>query len=191
MFTGINGTFEDNDFHGSAIANTYGTVGVGTCIQPVSIARNTFNNCASALVFQANAGADCVDEDAVFGDITANTEDIAFVAGCYPDYCFVSPDGSLVYSDDLLMTMTVGGSVRFVDYDGTSTDDRALYSLARTQRTNAALSDTTVHTAGGSAIRFEPISAGERFEWSFDVPTGNIQGRMMAVAVRCKINAAG
>lgn len=191
MYTGINGTFEDNDFHGSAIANTYGTVGVGTCIQPASIARNTFNNCTCALAFWANANSGCVDEASVFGDITANTEDIAFVAGCYPDYCFVSPDGSLVYSDDLLMTMTVGGSVRFVDYDGTSTDDRALYSLARTQRTNAALSDTTVHTAGGSAIRFEPISAGERFEWSFDVPTGNIQGRMMAVAVWCKINAAG
>jgi hypothetical protein len=85
--------------------------------------------------------------------------------------------------------MVVGGRIGFVDYNDTSTDDRNIYAYGKTQRTNAALTDTTVHTAGGSAIRFEPTYSAEAFQYSFDTPTGNIQNKTMAVAVWCKINS--
>jgi hypothetical protein len=36
----------------------------------------------------------------------------------------------------------------------------------------------------------EPLSSVEKFEWDFDIPTGNIKDKSMAVAVWCKINSA-
>lgn len=189
--TGADMVFVDNSFWGTGNSEANGgAVGVGACISPRNISGNTYDNCACAMSFGPYASVGCIDHDAEFGSETANTLDLGYIGGCYPDYTFVSPTGSLVYSDDTLADMTVGGRVRIQDWDDTSTDDRVLYSTGKTQRTNAALPDATVHTAGGSAIRFEPTAEGVRFNFVFDVPTGNILGKTMAVAVWCKLNHA-
>jgi hypothetical protein len=103
---------------------------------------------------------------------------------------FKSNTGNLVISETNLPDVVEGGRVAFADFNDTATDDRTLAPLGKTQRTNAALTDTTVHTAGGSALRFEPLSAAVPFTWSFDVPTGVIQGLTMTVAVWCKLGSA-
>lgn len=52
------------------------------------------------------------------------------------------------------------------------------------------LTDTTCHTAGGLALRFEPTSSTIPLKWEFSIPTGNIQNKTMMVGIWCKINSA-
>lgn len=193
---GTESQFTDNYVWGSAqdenvdSPSTGGAVGVGQLINPIEVARNHYDNCLCAVVFYPNTQRNAVDVDSEFGAEAANTVDIGFDSGCMPSYTFDSPTGALTLSEGNVPDMVEGFSVGFADYDDTATDDRRIYTLGKTQRTNAALADTTVHTAGGSAMRFEPTTAGETFEWAFDVPTGNIQTKTMVIAIWCKLNNA-
>ena len=50
------------------------------------------------------------------------------------------------------------------------------------------LDDTTVRTAGGSAMRFNPYSSTIPMHWEQNIPTGNIQNKTMTVSLWLKIN---
>jgi hypothetical protein len=190
-YTGVNSIIKDNVFWGSASneANT-GAVLVCAMTNPLEISGNRFDFNTCAMVFGAYTTVGCIDVDAEFGTDYANTTDIGFAVGPFPDYVFDSPNGSLVISEINVGEMIVGGRVGFKDFDGTAMDDRDIYTLAKVQRTNAALPDTTVRTAGGSAMRFEPTSSDDRFEFTYDVPTGDLTGHTMAMAIWVKINSA-
>jgi hypothetical protein len=58
------------------------------------------------------------------------------------------------------------------------------------QRTGSGLSDTTVHTAGGTAMRLESTSSTNNLQFQFKVPTGNIQNRTMTMSIWVKMNSA-
>ncbi|MDD5707166.1 MAG: hypothetical protein PHR35_14680 [Kiritimatiellae bacterium] len=190
-FTGVNSVFKDNYFWGSGnTEDNLGAVIVGALTNPLEISNNHFDNNTCALVFGAYTSVKAIDEGSAFGSEYANTTDIGFAIGCFPDYVFNAPDGSLVISEVNVGEMIVGGRVGFVDFDGVATDDRDIYTLAKIQRTNASLPDSTVRTAGGSAMRIEPTSADSRFEFTYDVPTGDLTGHTMAMAIWCKINSA-
>lgn len=86
--------------------------------------------------------------------------------------------------------LLVGSFVKFDTYDRTTLDHKTYQPNGKTQSTGSGLADTTVHTAGGYAIRFEPLSSTSNLEWEFTIPTGNIQNATMTVAVWCKIASA-
>ena len=50
------------------------------------------------------------------------------------------------------------------------------------------LADTTVRTAGGFAMRFEPTYSPNLMHWEQNIPTGNIQSKTMTVSLWVKIN---
>lgn len=184
--TGINGIFKNNYYWGSATVYTSGgAVYLGSCINPTEISGNHYDYNVCAFSISALTNVKCIDTDSVFGSEYANTLDIAWsAAGTFPDYIFKSPTGDLVLEETYQPDMVIGGRLGFTDFNDTASDDRMIYTLGKTQRVS-----TPVHTAGGSAWRFEPLSGAERFEFSFDVPTGNIQNKTMTVAVWCKLES--
>jgi hypothetical protein len=58
------------------------------------------------------------------------------------------------------------------------------------QRTHSTLPDTTVRTAGGSAMRFTPTSSTDSMYWEQIIPTGNIQTKTMTITCWVYINNA-
>jgi len=81
--------------------------------------------------------------------------------------------------------------IKFDTYNQTANDHRVYWKYGMTQSTGDSLTDTTVHTSGTGkfAIRFAPSSSTSNLDWSFTVPTGNIQNKTMTVTVWVKINS--
>lgn len=86
--------------------------------------------------------------------------------------------------------MTVGSKIGFATPNATANTHFYYQRQGTISSTGTGLSDTTVHTAGGFGVRFEPIVALNPLTWIQNVPTGNIQNRTMNIAVWCKINSA-
>ena len=75
-------------------------------------------------------------------------------------------------------------------YGTTANNHISWWNYGKLQSTGTGLTDTTVHTAGGFALRFEPLSSATNHTWTFDIPTGNIQNETKTIAVWVKINSA-
>lgn len=86
---------------------------------------------------------------------------------------------------------TIDGSYfRIQNFDNTQNDCRGYLTYGNQFSTGTGLIDTTCKTAGGYALRFQSTSSVNRLEWTFTIPTGNIQNKTMMVGVWCKINSA-
>ncbi len=169
-------------------AATFGNGGafsVGTLINPIRISNNKAENCVNGLVFSANVTSNTIDDQMEFKDCVL---DVGLILGAYPRYAF----SNIILSDALTITnpygvVIDGAIIGFTNYDSTPNDDFSLHSTGTIQRTTTGLADTTVRTTGGSAFRFEPVAAGDSFEYSFEIPTGNIQSKVMTLNVWVKI----
>lgn len=78
----------------------------------------------------------------------------------------------------------------FQNYDLTTSDDRFYMPYGEIQRTKAGLSDTTVRTSGGSAMRFMPTSSTNLIHWEQTIPTGDITSKTMTITCWVYINNA-
>jgi len=186
--SGVNHICKNNSFFGIATPLTsFGTMSINSCVSPTEISGNKFDNCLCAIAV-GPLSVNAIDENCIFGSEVANTVDIGWaISGTLPNYTFKNPTGSLVFDETELTSMLPGGCLKFTDYNGAFTDDKVIYNFGKIQRTNSSLTDTTVRTAGGSALRFEPLTSTDEFVFSFDVPTGNIQNKVMTIAIWCKI----
>lgn len=128
----------------------------------------------------------------VFGQEVANTNTIAMHVGYLQQPLFTNcvVNDTNPVKNDTIATNLAGSSVRFQTFNQTTNDHRTWQLYGKTQSTGTSLVDTTVHTAGGFAIRFLPNSSTSNQTWTFDIPTGNIQTKTMMVGVWCKINSA-
>jgi hypothetical protein len=210
--SGNGNTVSEIVYSGGRISTTaYNDVffcGAGNTISDVFIFANSFrvlslmltNSTLSGLVVNG-AGmaniclANCVNAELVNPSIgetlAAGTAEIEFIADTLNQAYLTSPNfgsfASLVMSTDLAVS---GSFIRIQDYQDTFNDNRGYETSGNTQSTGTGLDDTTVKTAGGYALRLEPISGDTRIEWTQLVPTGNIQGKTMVVGIWCKINSA-
>jgi len=100
---------------------------------------------------------------------------------------------SYVGSSNLVATgyldMIPGSKLNFSNMNGIN-DDFDYNTLGTFQKTGAGLTDTTVHTAGGYALRIHPEDITTPTYWEQDVPTGDIQNKAMSVVVWGKLNSA-
>jgi hypothetical protein len=168
----------------------YGAVSYGNLLNPTSISGNVYNENYCAIMFHIGTTVGMVDSNAVFGNVLANTKDIAIKPGVYIDAEMVNPTGITTTDYAFQSILLTGSNLKYTSYNGTANDDRGVLQYGNFQKTGTGLSDTTAHTAGGFAMRFEPNSSTSNLAWSFKVPTGNIQNRTMAVSVWCNINNA-
>jgi len=83
-----------------------------------------------------------------------------------------------------------GSQIRFQNYDQTANSDFTHMPYGKIYRTGTGLADTTVRTAGGFAMRFEPTYSPNLMHWEQNVPTGNIQNKTMTVSLWVKLNNA-
>jgi hypothetical protein len=89
------------------------------------------------------------------------------------------------------MTQSVDGSmIGIQNYDLTTNDDQCWMTYGVIQRTGTGLSDTTVRTSGGYAMRFTPTSSTYLMHWEQTIPTGDIDTKTMTISVWVYINNA-
>lgn len=199
---------EDNWFWGMANSASAGGIGGAVnwngAINPISVARNSYNNCTNAICFGGNT-IGVVDTDSIFGNVTANTDDVIIETdGIYVDYEFVSPTGLIDFLLTNLNLTTPGTHIKITDNNDTANYDLGYLKYGYYVRTGFALTDTTVRTSGATfgaasagkfALRLEPTSSVNPLNWpnlvrERAVPTGNIQNQAMTVLVWVKMNNA-
>jgi len=129
-------------------------------------------------------------EDCEFGQITTNTYDVGVETGIYARIHFKNCLGNLLVDNTVVpLTETEVGTRISVETDNqTANVDYNRYATGNIYRTGTGLSDTTVRTVGGYAMRFEPKLTGTNLEWTQNIPTGDIIGKPMTVGVWMKIN---
>lgn len=191
--SGINLVHTNNSYWGGGDQvswGDYGAVNYGNLINPTSVSGNVYNENYSAVMFFTGATVGLVDSNAVFGNITANTKDITIKPGVYIDAEMVNPTGITTVDYTFQSILLTGSNLKYTSYNGTANDDRGVLQYGYFQKTGTGLSDTTVHTAGGFAMRFQPTSSTSNLTWTFKVPTGNIQNRTMMVGVWVNVSSA-
>lgn len=107
----------------------------------------------------------------------------------YANFVIDNPNIGTSITPTLNDTEGVDGSqIRFQNYDQTANVDFTHMPYGKIYRTGTGLADTTVRTAGGFAMRFEPTYSPNLMHWEQNVPTGNIQSKTMTVSLWVKIN---
>lgn len=192
VLNGINCEHYNNYYWGTTASSqtNAGAVQVGQYISPLRVGNNTYENNSVAISFGPNVGKGCVDVDSIFGQETANTSDLHFTPGGLPDYVLKSPTGELTKDVTYLPDTIPGTRVSIESNDGLDKHDETSYTFLDVHRTHSTLSDTVVHTAGGSAVRFTPLSASgtDLGEWIEIIPTGDISNKTMVFGVWVCIN---
>ncbi len=195
---GIQTIFKNNSFFGHNYSFgeiKYGAVTFTTLINPIDISGNVFNNCKPAIeLYSGGTTIKALVKNNVFGNIVANAVDIFVDNYSYIDFEFYNTSGLTTFSNLSagLSSSVPGSKLAFSSYNGSVNDHRNYLTYGNIVSTGDGLADTTVHTSGTGkfAVRFESTSSENPLEWSFTVPTGNIQNKTMTVAVWCKINSA-
>ena len=168
----------------------YAAVNYGNILNPTSITGNVYNENYSAIMFYIGATVGFTETNAVFGNVTANTKEVSIKPGVYIDAEMVNPTGITNVDYAFQSILLSGSNLKYTTYNGTANDDRGVLQYGNFQKTGTGLTDTTVHTSGGFAMRFQPTSSTNLLAWSFKIPTGNIQNRSMTVALWVNINNA-
>lgn len=187
---GTNSSITNSSFWGqnSVSYNTYGTLMVQSPVN-FTASGNKIDACQYGYVFYAGASINCKSVNDEFGQTTANLYDIGINAAALIDFTFQSPVGTPTIDITELADTVLGSQVRFVDNSGITNNDSDILTYGKFQRCGTGLSDTTVRTAGGYSLRFEPLSSTERLEWNFNIPTGNIQNQSTIIGLWVKINS--
>ena len=87
-------------------------------------------------------------------------------------------------------TQLVDGSRIGVTGNNASNNAFSYMPYGNITKTGTSLADTTVRTAGGFAMRFEPANSNFKMHWEQNIPTGNIQNKTMTVSLWVKLNNA-
>lgn len=182
-------SFYGNKFISSATGLALGTVGN---LINWDVHDNAYYACTTAIEVAFTLGCTLTDE--IVGDATLPcTTAVKVSAGGYiNDTVITNLTGSWTTGYTVAAGLTAGTEVRFADFNGANVDF-TVKEYGYLYRVGSGLTDTTVRTSAANkfAIRFESISSVNALTWQFPVPTGDITGRTMTIAVWCKIaNAA-
>jgi hypothetical protein len=163
-------------------------VAVGQFVNPVKLQNNTYSKCTYGLNFLANVTVNCVESDSIF---SSNTYDVGFADSALISYVLNSPTGTLTFDETYLADTVVGTRLSVQSENDTTDIDYTINTFGKLVKTGTGLADTTCRTAGGFALRMEPLSGTEQATFStVGQPTGNIQNKTMSINVWVKINNA-
>lgn len=151
----------------------------------------SFDGAASIGIWVPATAIDVLFDDCDFGQDVANASD--FPSPAHLLRILVKRSSTFTVSGGNLATAVAGSYIKGHLFNRTANDHRSWWKYGLMQSVGDGLTDTTVRTAGVGkfAIRLEPQSSTNPLEWTFSVPTGDITGLSMTVAVWVKIaNAA-
>jgi len=124
-------------------------------------------------------------------DAASGIYEIAYASS---GYCQIIANNCTFSSEAIavgnISNAVLGSFFKAHTYGTTANNHISWWNYGKLQSTGTGLTDTTVHTAGGFALRFEPLSSATNHTWTFDIPTGNIQNETKTIAVWVKINSA-
>ena len=198
---GVNYVFRIEGGNITATGNTF--LYCSTCIviyhsMACTLGSNVFNGCDVCYDI-AGVIYDVISTSDTFANLVVNVNAVRFgqnaiftAVPCF-DVLFESPIGTFVQSTGIATTST--SILRITNAGGTVNNDQCYLTKGNTQRTGTGLTDTTVRTAGGYALRIQPTSGTTVINWpnlisQRAVPTGNIQNMTMTVSVWVNINSS-
>jgi hypothetical protein len=203
LVTGEGHTFTGCEFWGSS---AYGTT-QGACVTFNNSFNGTMTNCTfnnnNACVGLGGNVYNLKVQDCSFGQTVAITGNrhlyTVNTVGAFYDVVMEDNLGTSVPIDTGLlngvaMTSSAAGSaIRIINESNTANNDTVWVKYGYYQRTGSGLSDTTVRTSGGYAIRLQPRSGTNSMAWpnritERGVPTGDIQNKTMTVSCWMYIN---
>ena len=182
-----NSLFENNYFWGSTYS-AYRTDGTSAGL----IFRNNVYERMPRGIWSLSSMIDCrfinekfsLEENVAFPIFAAHAS--------YPSYMRVVFDtpqlNTNVTPSSFDETMVDNSQVSFQNYNQVDKVDFTHMPYGKVYRTGAGLADTTVRTAGGYAMRFEPTMTPEIMHWEQSVPIGDIQNKTMTISCWVKIN---
>ncbi len=184
----------DNTFWGdanTAAVNVTGAMSIGQTINSLDIHGNKFDYCQDAIVFLALPTINVTDTNTVFGSEATNTNDIVVLNDALIDYTFVNATG-ITTVDKTLLTDTVPGSqLKFVDYNGSSKDDRVWLTNGIYQRCGTGLTDNTKYGTNTYSLRLEPLTSTNPLQFKQNgFPIGNCQNKDVTAIAYVNINNA-
>jgi len=192
-YNGVSVTHTDNEYWGfSNSTATNASCRIDALINTVDWSGNKYDNNTGGLRLGGSTNTIITRND-IFGSNTANTTDVTMDGSIYMDVEINSPTGNLTILTTNLSATFSGSILKFSDFNDTTNDDKGYLPEGYYQRTGSGLTDTTCRTAGGFAIRLQPISGTVPLTWPNRVvgriiPTGDIQNKTMTVTGWIYIN---
>ena len=154
--SGLNLIHKNNSYWGGGTIPAFGddgAVNYGQLVNVVEISGNQYNANACGVCLLGNVMVDVIETNALFGNISANTKDVMQKASGLVDFEFANPTITNYSTTDLTNVIN-GTNIKFTTKNGTTNNDSGNLKYGYFQRTGSGLSDTTVHTSGGTAMRF-------------------------------------
>lgn len=192
ILTGYNLSVTDNYVWGCSTAGGAFSMASSASLTFSAFSGNTYENNNVAYSFtQSGTVINVTENNPTF--ISSASADINFGASALCQMTITSPTG-VVNIDTTNLPLTVSGShLRIVDDNDTTNADYGYLTYGLYQRTGTGLSDTTVRTSPGFALRMQPTNATNLLNYpnlvpERAVPTGNIQNQTMTVSAWIYIN---
>lgn len=189
FLSGVRGRWDNIEVYGANVGTggNAGAVRVANLIEG-SVKNLRINFSLVALNFEG-INTNSTLSNVTFGDEYANTWDVASNGKAFTTSVFKGITGNPVIDTTTVANTATGSEIRFENVNAPNVDF-VLQTFGDIYRTGAGLADTTVHTPGGSALRFRPKSSTQATYWQQDIPTGNIQDKTMTVGIWFKINSS-
>jgi hypothetical protein len=186
---GVNSRWDGIEVWGANV----GTGGNSGAVRIANLIKGTVNDVTinSSLVginFEG-VNSDSVITNVTFGNEVANTWDIASNGKAFSDVQIKGITGNPVIDMTTIANTAEATQIGFQDVNAANVD-YTLQTYGDIYRTGTGLADTTAHTAGGYAMRFQPKSSTSATYWRQDLPVGNIQSLTMSLGVWININNA-
>ena len=167
-----------------------GTPAATTSLVECDISNIYIDNSSLGYISSFGVASKTIIRNIHFGDTKANTTDIYVAPYGYSD---VELQG--VYGANTInltyITYTVFGTKLTLSQINGGEENSNYFNYGSIIRTGDGLADTTVHTSGTDKYAWSAESTdganNNRFEWSFPVPTGNIQNQDMQVGIWVRV----
>lgn len=151
---------------------------------------NTWDGTPTSLNFQ-NAVLNLTMKNEIGLNAVGSNSHIYPRAGCNMINVIIdSPNFTPTINTSEQLLWVDGSKLSIVDTAAVSGADVSYIRTGVIYRTKSGLSDMTVRTSGGSAMRFTPNSSIQPVKWQQTIPTGNIASKTMTITCWVYINNA-
>jgi len=189
----VNFTMTGNEFWGNgatSAASVSRAIEVKNIVNPIDISNNKYNNCITVWSCETSTLVNFKEVDSEYGDEAVSVADWDLESGSYLDVTIESPTGTPVIDVTDRLDWVLGSRFGIADVNDAVGDNKGWWKYGNWQSSGTGLTDTTVHTAGGYALRFESTNSSYNADWEFNIPTGDIKDKEMMVGVWVKVNNA-